>query len=229
MLQDGVSDFERYPPSRGAIAAFMAFPIMTEGKLEGVLALQIYSERVFQVVTDNVGLGASGETVITRLLNERTALVMAPLRHDPNAALELKVSLNNPPFLQAVQSGLHGERGAGLKMDYRGKEVVAAWRYLPRMNWGIEVKMDADEVFAFGRRVRTFSLADSRRDPACGYSGRYFVQPACRHHPEKSEPQRTAHRSRQFAAARARGGMGRDRATRRHLQYHDRTPEREQP
>ena len=56
----------------------MAFPIMTDGKLEGVLALQIYSERVFQVVTDNVGLGASGETVITRLLNERTALVMAP-------------------------------------------------------------------------------------------------------------------------------------------------------
>ncbi len=157
-LQDGVSDFERYAPSRGAIAAFMAFPIMAEGKIEGVLALQIYSERVFQVVTDNVGLGASGETVITRLLNERTALVMAPLRHEPNAALQLKVPLNNPPFFQAIQSGLHGERGAGLKVDYRDKEVVAAWRYLPRVNWGIEVKMDADEVFAFGRRVRTFSL-----------------------------------------------------------------------
>ncbi|WP_090828835.1 PAS domain S-box protein [Nitrosovibrio tenuis] len=158
MLQEGVSDFERYAPSKGAIAAFMAFPIMVEGKLEGVLALQIYSERVFEVVTDNVGLGASGETVITRLLNERTALVMAPLRHEPNAALELKVALTNPPFSKAIQSGLHGERGAGLKVDYRAKEVVAAWRYLPRMNWGIEVKMDADEVFAFGRRVRTFSL-----------------------------------------------------------------------
>ncbi|MBA2659159.1 MAG: PAS domain S-box protein [Nitrosospira sp.] len=157
-LQDGVSDFERYAPSRGAIAAFMAFPIVAEGKLEGVLALQIYSERVFQVVTDNVGLGASGETVITRLQNERTALVMAPLRHEPNAALEHKVPLDTPPFSAAIQSGLHGERGGGLKMDYRGKEVVAAWRYLPRMNWGIEVKMDADEVFAFGQRVRTFSL-----------------------------------------------------------------------
>ncbi len=157
-LQDGVSDFEYYPPSRGAIAAFMAFPIVIEGKLEGVLALQIYSERVFEVVTDNVGLGASGETVVTRLLNDRTALVMAPLKHESNAALEFKIPFHSPPFSTASQSGVHGERGGGVKTDYRGKEVVAAWRYLPRMNWGIEVKMDADEVFAFVKRVRTFSL-----------------------------------------------------------------------
>ena len=157
-LQDGVSDFEHYSPSRDRIAAFMAFPIVVEGKLEGALALQIYSERVFQVVQDDVGLGASGETVLTRLLNERTALVMAPLKHEPNAALELKISFPNAPFSIATQSGLHGERGGGLKSDYRGKEVVAAWRYLPRMNWAIEVKMDADEVFAFVQRVRTFSL-----------------------------------------------------------------------
>ncbi|BCT68187.1 PAS domain S-box protein [Nitrosospira sp. NRS527] len=157
-LQSGVSDFEYYPPSRGAIAAFMAIPIVVEGKLEGVLALQIYSERVFDVVTDNVGLGASGETVVTRLLDDHTALVMAPLKHEPNAALEFKIPIHNPPFSTAVHNGLYGERGGGLKMDYRGKEVVAAWRYLPRMNWSIEVKMDADEVFASVTRVRAFSL-----------------------------------------------------------------------
>lgn len=157
-LQNSVSDFERYQPSRGAIAAFMAFPVVSEGKLEGVLALQIYSEHVYQVVTDNVGLGASGEIVITRLQDERTALVMAPLRHEPDAAMDFKIPLKNAPFAIAAQSGLHGERGAGLKRDYRSKEVVAAWRYLPRMNWGIEVKMDAAEVFAFVQRVRNFSL-----------------------------------------------------------------------
>ena len=90
-LQNGVSDFEYYPPSSDAITAFMAFPIMVEEKLEGVVALQIYSERVFNVVTDNVGLGASGETVVTRLMDEQTALVMAPLRHEPNAALQFKI------------------------------------------------------------------------------------------------------------------------------------------
>ncbi len=158
MLQSGVSDFEHYAPSDGAIAAFMAFPIVVQGKIEGVLALQIYSERVFEVLTNNVGLGASGETVVTRLEDKDTALVMAPLKDEPDAALQLKIPLNTPPLSTAIWGGLHGQRGAGLTMDYRGKEVVAAWRYLPRMGWGMEVKMDADEVFAPVHRVRTLGL-----------------------------------------------------------------------
>ncbi len=158
MLQSGVSDFEHYAPSAGAIAAFMAFPIVVQGKIEGVLALQIYSERVFEVLTDNVGLGASGETVVTRLEDKNTALVMAPLKDEPDAALKFKIPLNTPPLSTAIWSSLHGQRGAGLTTDYRGKEVVAAWRYLPRMSWGMEVKMDADEVFAPVYRVRILGL-----------------------------------------------------------------------
>ncbi|SFW22021.1 PAS domain S-box protein [Nitrosovibrio sp. Nv17] len=143
--QGGISDFRRYAPSHDRIAAFAAFPILVEGRLEGVLALQIYSEHVFQVVLNDAGLGASGETVLTRPLDGGTALVMAPLKHAPDAALTLQI-----PFV-------HGD-GGGLKRDYRGREVVAAWRHLSRTDWGIEVKMDADEVFAFLQRVQAFSL-----------------------------------------------------------------------
>jgi len=42
-LKSSISDFERYEPSRGAIAAFVATPIMMDGEIKGVLALQIYS------------------------------------------------------------------------------------------------------------------------------------------------------------------------------------------
>ncbi len=156
--EGSISDFEYYGPSHGAIAAFIAFPIVIQGVVEGVLALQIYSERVFEVLSNNVGLGMSGETVVARLQDEQTALVMAPLKYDSDAALKRQIPLNTPPLSTAMHSALYGDSGGALTIDYRGKEVVAAWRHLSRMNWGMVVQMDVDEAFAPIYRVRIFGL-----------------------------------------------------------------------
>ncbi len=156
--KSSISDFEYYAPSNGAIAAFIAYPIVINNKTEGVLALQIYSERVFEVLSNNVGLGSSGETVVTRFKDEQTALVMAPLRYDSDAALKLTIPLNIPASI-AVRKSLYDDLPGGmLTLDYRGNEVVAAWRHLPRMNWGIVVEMDVEEAFASVYRVRVTSL-----------------------------------------------------------------------
>ncbi|MBX3616095.1 ATP-binding protein [Nitrosomonas sp.] len=147
-LISSISDFEYYEPSRGAIAAFVATPIIVSGELKGVLALQIYSERVFEVIANNVGLSDSGETIVARLEDKQTALIMAPLKYDAGAALKRTIPLNNLPSSTAMQHALNGESGGAITVDYRGKEVIAAWRYLPRMKWGIVVHIDADEAFA---------------------------------------------------------------------------------
>ena len=156
-LKYSISDFEYYAPSNGAIAAFVAYPIVVDEKIAGVLALQIYSERVFEVLTNNVGLGTSGETVVTRLEDEHTALVMAPLKYDADAALKRKIPLNTSSSI-AVQNGLNGQSGGALTVDYRGNEVVAAWRHLPLMNWGMVVEMDVAEAFAPVYRIRITGL-----------------------------------------------------------------------
>ncbi|WP_292995759.1 ATP-binding protein [Nitrosomonas sp.] len=147
-LESSISDFEQYAPSKDAIAAFVATPIILNGEIKGVIALQIYSQRVFAVLSNNIGLGDSGETVVARLEDDQTALVMAPLKYDPEAALKRKIPLNTPPSSEAMQKALKGDSGGALTVDYRGKEVVAAWRYLPRMKWGIVVQIDVDEAFA---------------------------------------------------------------------------------
>ncbi|UJP00957.1 MAG: ATP-binding protein [Nitrosomonas sp.] len=156
-LKSSISDFERYAPSRGAIAAFVATPVIINGEIKGVLALQIFSERVFAVIANNVGLSESGETVVVRLEDAQTALVMAPLKYDSAAALERRISLNIP-FAESIRNALNGDSGGALTLDYRGKEVVAAWRYLPLMKWGIVVHIDAEEAFASVYKVHFIGL-----------------------------------------------------------------------
>lgn len=156
--KSSISNFEYYEPSKGAIAAFVGVPIVIEGAIRGVFALQIYSERVFEVLTNNVGLGESGETIVTRLENEHTALVMAPLKDEPDAALKRTISLEDPILSFTIKKSLDGQAGGGTATDYRGNEVVAAWRYLPRTKWGMVVQIDVEEAFASVFRVRAISL-----------------------------------------------------------------------
>ncbi|MFZ1712277.1 MAG: ATP-binding protein [Nitrosomonas sp.] len=156
--ENSLSDFEYYTPSHGAIAAFIAVPIIVEDKLQGVLALQIFSEHVFSVLTNNVGLGQSGETVVVRKQDAQSVLVMAPLRADPEAALKKTISLDEPSFSLAIQNSLQNLPGQGLVADYRGVPVVAAWRHLPRMDWGVVVKMDAKEAFTSLAQMHVIGL-----------------------------------------------------------------------
>ncbi|HUX90863.1 MAG TPA: EAL domain-containing protein [Gallionellaceae bacterium] len=157
-LDSSISGFELYAPSGNAIAAFVAVPVMIKGRLAGVLALQIDHGRVFQVLLDSTGLGNSGETIVARLLDEHTALVMAPLKIDPDAALKRKIPLDDKQRAAPLLHALNGERGSALALDYRGVPVVAAWRYLPRLGWGMVTKMDTEEAFAPLYRMRNFGL-----------------------------------------------------------------------
>ncbi|PTN13005.1 ATP-binding protein [Nitrosomonas aestuarii] len=156
-LESSISDFEFYEPSHGAIAAFIAYPIIIRDKIVGVLALQIYSEHVFEVLSNNIGLGETGETVVVRLEDENTALIMAPLNNDADAALKRKMPLSTPHSI-ALKNALSGQPGAAIMLDYHKKGVVAVWRYLPRMKWGIVVKKDVDEAFANVYKVRQYSM-----------------------------------------------------------------------
>ena len=91
-------------------------------------------------------MGVTGETALAKLIDPEQAIFVAPLDSDPQAAFNRKINLTTTAI--PMRHALQGERGAGMAVDYRGKQVVAAWRYLPELSWGMVVKMDADEVFA---------------------------------------------------------------------------------
>jgi methyl-accepting chemotaxis protein WspA len=139
--------------------AFVTSPIIDEGSVVGVLALGIGPQRIWQILSDLGGLGNTGE-IVTGERRGDNVLVTAPLRHETNAPFQKLI-----PFgatrATATQRAAKGEEGYGPVIDYRGQQVVAAWRFLPTFGWGLCVKQDTSEAYALLRwqRAAIFGLA----------------------------------------------------------------------
>jgi PAS domain S-box-containing protein len=111
----------------------------------GVIALEVDMANVYKLVQDAIGLGNTGETLIGKKIGNQVVF-LNPLRHDPNAALVRTRNIGDKTGI-GMQNAVQGT-GAGQYIDYRGKKVVGAWRYIPSLDWGIVAKIDADEAFA---------------------------------------------------------------------------------
>jgi len=144
-LEPVISGYEIYAPSH-APALFIVAPIIVKGKLTGMFAAQLHNELFYRVARDETGLGVSGEATFGQMDGDGV-LFTTPLKYQPDAAMNYH--LNRQEFkLIPMFGALSGESGAGVIPDYRDKQVVAAWRYLPELSWGVVVKIDADEEFA---------------------------------------------------------------------------------
>ena len=155
LLETNISDYMYYAPSR-ELAVFIAAPVLSEGEFKGVIALQIDNKEINGIVNDYTGLGRTGE-MVTASKGVGEAVFAMPLRNDPEAAYRRKIPFGSQerlPILEAV----NGNKGRGLAVDYRGKEVLAVWRYLPSIRWGVVVKIDANEAFAPVDRLKGWSM-----------------------------------------------------------------------
>jgi PAS domain S-box-containing protein len=127
-----------------------------QGGFVGAVALEIDMAPIFKFVQDTTGLGTTGEALIARKEGNET-LFLSPLQHEPNAALKKVVSLQEKIAVPAIKAA-GGENGSGITYDYHGEEVLAAWRYMPFLRWGLVTKIDASEVFAPVRKLRVLVI-----------------------------------------------------------------------
>ena len=148
MLATEISDYQFYPPSN-QYASFLAAPVVRAGRTIGAVALQMDNETVFQVINDNTGLGLSGETVVAERDVEGARVI------GPDGGEALDASLAGHAGGTPLERALGGERGQGLALNHERDEVVAAWRYLPSLRWGMVVEMARAEAFA--------AVAEARR------------------------------------------------------------------
>ena len=139
------SQYNYYSPSN-ELAAFIASPVFDNGLLVGVLAVQVDSSEYEKVITDNVGLGNTVETVIAERVKGKILFLRSGHYNpgEPVKLTEFPMARNNTPSLRA----LSGERDEGFLNDYRGTKVIAAWRYVPSARVSMVVKITAEEALA---------------------------------------------------------------------------------
>ena len=147
-----VVDFEPYTPSYGAPAAFMASPIIDDGRIVGVLAFQMPVDQINDIMTSqqawkSVGLGLSGETYLVgadKLLRNQSRFLIEDRENylemirdtgTPEEIVQKISNLNNSIGLQTVdtegtRTALAGESNTRIFPDYRGVPVLSSYRPL---------------------------------------------------------------------------------------------------
>jgi signal transduction histidine kinase/CheY-like chemotaxis protein len=150
LMSAEISDYTLDPMTKTP-AVYVAAPIFDPGgAISGVVAARLNNEEIYRVVNDYGSLGQTGETVIGQTEGDRVVIV-APLRHAPDAAFHLSFPADKIPT--ALAAAVAGVRLQAVTQDYRGKEVLAVSRYLPSLGWGLVVQIDTSEIFAPAARL----------------------------------------------------------------------------
>ncbi len=166
-----IEDYSFYRPSHGRPAAFIATPIFSDSNLVGVLAVQLSTDVLQRIVTqdqtwETSGLGKTGEVL---LVGEdlRLRAVSRPFIEDREGYLDALRSQNvdsrvldrieaheSPVLLQeasseAVKRSLAGRDGVLTARNYLNKPALIAYAplKLKGLNWGIVTEMALSEVY----------------------------------------------------------------------------------
>lgn len=127
------------------------------GELIGVVVVRVYPRFIYDVTGDYTGLGESGESLLVQRRGNEVVF-LNPLRHNATAALRLSYPLDSEIALPAILAA-EGGKGTIKALDYRGKEVFAAYTYIPIIDWGLVVKMDSSEALIPVNKFRDRAIA----------------------------------------------------------------------
>lgn len=182
----GLTDFSDYQPADEPTAWFVS-PVGSQGRVEGVLALQFPIFKINKLMTmdgrwEESGMGATGETFIVGpddLMRSNSRLFI----EDPDAYKRDAIEAGTPPDVaedairqhgttlvqpvatDATKLAQQGQRGTLIAADYLGHETLQAYAPadIPGLRWSVVAKIDTSEAFApvtaFTRRLVLSTVA----------------------------------------------------------------------
>lgn len=147
-----ISDYEYYEPSSEP-AAFIAAPVYEENTLIGVVALQISTDQIDEIMRDRTGLGRTGETYLVGpdyLMRSNSRFF------EESTILKQKVETENTRDCFANEAkGVEHTWHENIKIfpDYRGVRVLGTHIYIPELGWALLAEIDEKEALAPLRKL----------------------------------------------------------------------------
>ncbi len=139
---------------RDTISMYVSAPIKNEtDETIGVLIYDINLDKVLEMTRDKAGLGSTGYIQLSKLIIN-TVLRLNPAPNETQGEFEQKRTLLGLADAgEPLKLSAKGQSGYGFSNDHRGVGVLAAWRSIPTVNWGISVQIEKQEVYAPIRRL----------------------------------------------------------------------------
>ena len=154
----GFADFRAYAPSNGAQAAFVAQPIVYEGKTELVVALQLPEDQINAMMGVRAGLGETGCTYLVAKDNGGKISFRSDLTF-----MDEKYKVGYPistPYIEESLATAGAEKDAIFK-DSHGNGVLVAYTAVDVFgeHWALIAKIDEVEALAAVKQMNDTATA----------------------------------------------------------------------
>lgn len=150
------ADYDNYTPSYEAPASFLVLEVKEDDKRIGHIAFQIPVQQVSAIMSNTIGLGDTGET----LLVGEDYLMRSDARLKPDTH-SLQTSWANPATGKVETEDTRAVQQTGdirtiETRDYRGEQVLTSYTPIALWNvvWALSAKQDLSELYAAVEKTR---------------------------------------------------------------------------
>ncbi|MDX9819292.1 MAG: cache and HAMP domain-containing protein, partial [Desulfococcus multivorans] len=145
----GFADIAPYAPRNGEPAAFIAQPLVNNGQVEAVVALQVSQDAINRIMLQRAGMGKTGETYLVgpdKLMRSDSYLDAGHRTVQASFADPARGGVNT----EAVREALSGKSGEKIIANYNGNAVLSAYTPINiwKTTWALIAEIDASEAYA---------------------------------------------------------------------------------
>ncbi|WP_432472788.1 methyl-accepting chemotaxis protein [Amphritea sp. HPY] len=148
--QFGFADFAPYAPNNNKPTAFVAQPLLIDGQVEMIVALQLPLGEVNRIMDVREGMGDAGESYLVgsdKLM--RSDSYLDPEGHSVESSFSGTVAENGVDTV-AVRNAISGETDTQIGANYSGNLVLSAYApvELGGQTWALVTELNEGEAFA---------------------------------------------------------------------------------